>query len=75
MTRIHARKLSVGASSLVFENHGEPPTNLFPTKDQPFGYGFGGLPEALSNDAVLKAYLAAPLTLYLGTPYPISRYR
>lgn len=44
-----------------------PGSDLFPTKDQPFGYGFGGLPDALSNDAVLKAYLAAPLTLYLGT--------
>lgn len=44
-----------------------PGSDLFPTKDQSFGYGFGGLPETLSNDAVLKAYLAAPLTLYLGT--------
>ncbi len=44
-----------------------PGSDLFPTKEQPFGYGFGGLPEELSNDTVLKAYLAAPLTLYLGT--------
>jgi len=44
-----------------------PGSDLFPTRDQPFGYGFGGLPEALSDDKVLKAYLAAPLTLYLGT--------
>ncbi|MFY7793839.1 MAG: hypothetical protein ACOVQS_08670 [Chitinophagaceae bacterium] len=44
-----------------------PGSDLFPTRDQPFGYGFGGLPEALSDDRVLKAYLAAPLTLYLGT--------
>jgi len=46
---------------------GNPGSDLFPTKAQNFGYGFGGLPEALSNDEVLKAYLAAPLTLYLGT--------
>jgi pimeloyl-ACP methyl ester carboxylesterase len=44
-----------------------PGSDLFPTKEQEFGYGFGGLPEALSNNEVLKAYLAAPLTLYLGT--------
>jgi pimeloyl-ACP methyl ester carboxylesterase len=44
-----------------------PGSDLFPTRDQPFGYGFGGLPESLSDDKVLKAYLAAPLTLYLGT--------
>lgn len=44
-----------------------PGSDLFPTTAQNFGYGFGGLPEALSNNEVLKAYLAAPLTLYLGT--------
>lgn len=44
-----------------------PGSDLFPTKEQLFGYGFGGLPESLSDDRVLKAYLAAPLTLYLGT--------
>ncbi len=44
-----------------------PGSDLFPTKEQTFGYGFGGLPEELSNDTVLKTYLAAPLTLYLGT--------
>jgi dienelactone hydrolase len=44
-----------------------PGSDLFPTRDQPFGYGFGGLPDELSNDEVLRRYLAAPLTLYLGT--------
>lgn len=44
-----------------------PGSDLFPTRDQPFGYGFGGLPEELSANPILKAYLAAPLTLYLGT--------
>ncbi|MEI6265187.1 MAG: hypothetical protein WCP74_08770 [Sphingobacteriia bacterium] len=44
-----------------------PGSDLFPTREQNFGYGFGKLPYALSNDEVLKAYLAAPLTLYLGT--------
>lgn len=44
-----------------------PGSDLFPTREQNFGYGFGKLPYALSNDEVLKSYLAAPLTLYLGT--------
>jgi len=44
-----------------------PGSHLFPDREQEFGYGFGGLPSALSDDAVLRAYLAAPLTLYLGT--------
>jgi pimeloyl-ACP methyl ester carboxylesterase len=44
-----------------------PGSELFPTRDQQFGYGFGGLPPELSNDDVLRKFLAAPLTLYLGT--------
>ena len=44
-----------------------PGTHLFPTRDLPFPYGFGGLPRNLGDDAALRAYLAAPLTLYLGT--------
>ena len=35
--------------------------------DQEFGYGFGGLPPELNSDDVLRRYLAAPLTIYLGT--------
>jgi poly(3-hydroxybutyrate) depolymerase len=44
-----------------------PGSNLFPDREQEFGYGFGGLPPELSSDDVLRRYLAAPLTLYLGT--------
>lgn len=44
-----------------------PGSHLFPDKSQEFGYGFGGLPAELSNDEVLRRYLAAPLTIYLGT--------
>ena len=40
---------------------------LFPSRDHEFGYGLGGLPAELSDDAMLQRYLAAPLTLYLGT--------
>ena len=44
-----------------------PGSELFPTRDLPFGYGFGGLPPTLADDTALKRYLAVPLTLYLGT--------
>lgn len=44
-----------------------PGTLLFPTRDQNYPLGFGGLPTELSGDEQIKAYLAAPLTLYLGT--------
>jgi pimeloyl-ACP methyl ester carboxylesterase len=40
---------------------------IFPTRAARFPYGFGGLPAALSDDAALRRYLAAPLTIYLGT--------
>ena len=44
-----------------------PGSHLFPTRDWAFGYGFGGLPPELNNDEVIRRYLAAPLTIYLGT--------
>lgn len=40
---------------------------LFPNRDHAFGYGLGGLPPELGDDAMLRRYFAAPLTLYLGT--------
>lgn len=53
-----------GAERLVAAN---PGTDLFPLRSRPFGYGFGGLPDELSNDERIRRYLAAPLTIYLGT--------
>ena len=43
-----------------------PGTHTFPTLSAEFPYGFGGLPAELQSDEVLKAYLAQPLTIYLG---------
>lgn len=54
----------LGAERIVAAN---PGSVLLPTRDVPFGYGFGGLPQELADDRRLQAYLAAPLTLYLGT--------
>lgn len=56
--------LDTGAERLVAAN---PGTDLFPTRAMQFGYGFGGLPDALSDDEQIRRYLAAPLTIYLGT--------
>lgn len=53
-----------GAERIVAAN---PGTDLFPTREMDFGYGFGKLPPELASDERLRAYLAAPLTLYLGT--------
>lgn len=54
----------IGAERIVAAN---PGSVLLPTRDVPFGYGFGGLPTELADDERLRAYLAAPLTLFLGT--------
>jgi poly(3-hydroxybutyrate) depolymerase len=54
----------IGAERIVAAN---PGSVLLPALDVPFGYGFGGLPQELANDDRLRAYLAAPLTLFLGT--------
>ena len=59
----YAGMMSSGALRIVAAN---PGTDLFPRRDWEFGFGFGGLPPALSDDAALQRYLAAPLTLYLG---------
>jgi pimeloyl-ACP methyl ester carboxylesterase len=39
----------------------------FPDPGVKFPYGLGGLPPELADDDTLRRYLAAPLTLYLGT--------
>ena len=46
---------------------GNPGSHLFPRTDWKFGYGFGALPAEISDEAAIQRYLAAPLTLYLGT--------
>ena len=50
-----------GAVRVVAAN---PGTHIFPRFDWTYGFGFGGLG---ADEAMLRRYLAAPLTLYLGT--------
>jgi len=60
----YAALMPPGALRMVSAN---PGSDLFPRRDWEFGYGFGGLPRQLSDDAAIQRYLAAPFTLYLGT--------
>jgi hypothetical protein len=55
--------LATGAERIVVANAG---AELFPSRDLPYPYGFGELPEELSNDEALERYLAQPLTLYIA---------
>jgi pimeloyl-ACP methyl ester carboxylesterase len=43
-----------------------PGTYLFPSRDYPYPFGFGGLPDELSSDDMLRRFLAQPITLYLA---------
>jgi len=52
------------AARIVAANSG---SLLAPTRDQPYGYGFGRLAAEAASDATIRRYLAAPLTLYQGT--------
>lgn len=56
--------LSTDAQRIVAVN---PGAHIFPTRELPFPYGFGGLPAELGGDQAIKRFLAQPLTLYLGT--------
>jgi len=60
-----------GARRIVAAN---PGSLLFPIRDLPYPYGFGGLPPELCSDEMLRAFLAAPLTLDLGTGDVLPRH-
>ncbi|HEY0981467.1 hypothetical protein [Schlesneria sp.] len=56
--------VNTGAKRIVAAN---PGTLLFPNRSAEFPLGFGQLPQHLQSDDQMKAYLAQPLTLYLGS--------
>jgi poly(3-hydroxybutyrate) depolymerase len=64
LVRMVALTGAQGARRVVATN---PGSHLFPNRDANYGYGFGGLPGNLADDEAIRRYLAAPLTLYLGT--------
>jgi alpha-beta hydrolase superfamily lysophospholipase len=59
-----AALMSTGAKRIVLAN---PGTYLWPSRETRFPDGFGGLPPSLSSEAAIRAYLAQPITLLLGT--------
>jgi poly(3-hydroxybutyrate) depolymerase len=69
-----ARLAGMTASQAELIVVANPGTHLFPTREMPFPYGFGGLPDDLSDDLVLKRYLAQPMIIYLGTADVESEY-
>jgi pimeloyl-ACP methyl ester carboxylesterase len=52
------------AKRIVIAN---PSTWLWPSREERFPFGFGGLPPKLADDEALRRYLAQPVTLLLGT--------
>jgi hypothetical protein len=56
--------LQTQAKRIVVSN---PGTYLLPSREVPYPFGFGSLPDELSNDTWLRKFLAQPVTLYLGT--------
>lgn len=54
---------SSDARRIVIAN---PSSYVFPDRSMIFPYGFGGLPRELASDAVLRRYLAQPVTIFLG---------
>lgn len=52
------------ADRIVISN---PSSYTLPTTKSAFPYGFGGLPESLQTDETFKAYLAQPVTIYVGS--------
>jgi pimeloyl-ACP methyl ester carboxylesterase len=55
--------VETGAKSLVASN---PSSWVFPDRERAYPYGFGKLPDEISNDEAMRQYLARPLTIYLG---------
>jgi pimeloyl-ACP methyl ester carboxylesterase len=51
------------AARIVVSN---PGTYLFPSRDHTYPFGFGGLPEELGGDEMLRRFLQQPVTLYLA---------
>ncbi|MBS0201485.1 MAG: hypothetical protein JSS49_01200 [Planctomycetes bacterium] len=56
--------VNTDATRIVIAN---PSSYTLPTLDQDFPYGFGGLPAELQNEEMFKAYLARPVTIYVGS--------
>ena len=63
LSRVAAYGELEGVERIVLAN---PSTYVLPNNGEAAPYGFGGLPEDISGPAAIQAYLAAPVTVYLG---------
>lgn len=63
LSRLAAYSPPEGAARIVIAN---PSAHVLPSPDEAAPYGFGGLVEGRETEATLKAYLALPITIYLG---------
>lgn len=61
------RLMALGEVKPIRAVAANPGSHMFPTMHMQFPYGFGGLPDSIANEQAFRAYLAAPLTIYLGT--------
>ncbi len=63
LARVAAYALPRGLSRIVIANSS---TYVLPEETEAIPYGFGHLPEPLNVHAMIRDYLAAPITIYLG---------
>jgi len=63
LSRIAAYTPSLAVERIVIAN---PSTYVFPTLDESAPYGFGGLFSEFEAYKTIKAYLASPISIYLG---------
>lgn len=65
--QIANRMAAFGAHSAKRIVVANPSSYVQPTLAARFPYGFGALPQSLSNDDALRRYLARPMTILVGT--------
>lgn len=63
LSRVAAYASPVGVGRIVLANAS---TYVVPSAEWSVPYGFGGLNEDLFGETAIRAYLAAPVTIYLG---------
>ncbi|WP_324754972.1 alpha/beta hydrolase [Roseovarius sp. Pro17] len=63
LSRVAAYDLPDNVERIIIAN---PSTYVLPTEDEAAPYGFGGIPEDQAEQW-LRAYLAAPVTIFLGS--------
>jgi len=63
LSRVMAFAPPPGVERVVIAN---PSTYVLPITSEAAPYGFGSLPDSIDERALMKAYLAAPITVFLG---------